>query len=216
MPPAHCAPTVPHGPDRERLSGRGPRRCHRPSSLPKDLRGSLQALRTKTVGGVLLTPSFYTAIVADEEGKIIPISREEWPWHWTDVAKDKSPGESGVTTDMLRLAQKDVLELHRDIANAALQGDCVPDSWKREVMFPTEKVAGAEKIDKHRPIMLIEACRKACTWVLIKRVRKVWGADKATGASNTGFARDVPTVEPIMKLRMSIDQVLRRGGGGSS
>ena len=37
-----------------------------PSSLPKDLRGSLQALRTKTVDGVLLTPSLYTGIVTDE------------------------------------------------------------------------------------------------------------------------------------------------------
>ena len=52
-----------------------------PTSLPKDLRGSLQALRAKTVDGVLLTPSIYTGIVTNEGGKIIPISREEWSWH---------------------------------------------------------------------------------------------------------------------------------------
>ena len=74
---------------------------------------------------------------------------------------------------MLRLAPGGVLDSYRDIANAALQGGCVPNSWKREVMFPTEKVAGTENIEEHRPIMIIEACRKAYTGTLIKRVRKV-------------------------------------------
>ena len=69
---------------------------------------------------VLLTPSLHTRIVADEEGAIMPISREEWSWHWKDAAKNKAPGDSGVTTDMLRLAPGDVLESYRDIANAAL------------------------------------------------------------------------------------------------
>ena len=49
-----------------------------PTSLPKDLRDSLQALRTKTVDGVLLTPSLYTGTATDAEGKIIPISQDEW------------------------------------------------------------------------------------------------------------------------------------------
>ena len=91
-----------------------------PTSLPKDLRGSLQALQTKTVDGVPLTLSIYTGILTGEEGEIIPISREEWSRHWKNVAKGKSPGDSGVTTDMLRLAPGDVLESYRDIANAAL------------------------------------------------------------------------------------------------
>ncbi len=180
------------------------------SSLPKDLQGSLEALQTKTVGGVRLTPALYTGIVTDDEGKIIPISKEEWSWHWKDVAKAKAPGDSGVTTDMLRLAPADVLESYREIANEALNGGCVPDSWKREVMFPTEKIAGRIWIEKHRPIMLIEACRKACTGILIKRIRKVWDANTAISPCNTGFARDVSTVEPIMKLRMCIDQALRK------
>ena len=59
------------------------------------------------------------------------------------------------------------------IANAALKGTCVPDSWKREVMFPVEKIEGTIQIEKHRPIMLIEAYRKARTGILIKRVRRV-------------------------------------------
>ena len=78
-------------------------------------------------------------------------------------------------------------------------------------MFPTEKVAGTKKIEKHRPIMLTEACREACTGILIKRVQNVWDAHKSICSCNTGFARNVSTVEPIMKLRMCIDHALRRG-----
>ena len=70
-----------------------------------------------------------------------------------------------MTTDMLRLAPEGLLESYREIANATLAGGCVPDSWKREVIFPIEKIEGAAKIEKHRPIMLIGACRKACTGI---------------------------------------------------
>ena len=59
--------------------------------------------------------------------------------------------------------------------------------------------------------MLIGACRKACTGILIKRIRKVWDANNAISPCNTGFAKDVSTVEPIMKPRMCIDQALKRG-----
>ncbi len=127
------------------------------------------------------------------------------------MAKGKAAGDSGVTTDMLRLAPAGLLESYREIANAALAGGCIPDSWKREVMFPIEKIEGTIRIEKHRPIMLIEACRKACTGILIKRISKVWDQHKAISASNSGFARGVSTMEPIMKLRMCIDQALRKG-----
>ena len=89
-------------------------------------------------------------------------------------------------------------------------------------MLPIEKVEGTEKIEKLRPIILIEVCRKACTGILIKRVRKVRDANNAIRSCNSGFARRVSTVEPIMKLSMYIDQSLRRGkplflnGGGLS
>ena len=87
-------------------------------------------------------------------------------------------------------------------------------------MLPTEKIVGTEKVGKHRPIMLIKACRKARMGILIKRIRKVWDANNAISPCNTGLVRGVSTVDPIMKLRMSIDQVGRRGkhpfinGGG--
>ena len=80
-------------------------------------------------------------------------------------------------------------------------GGCVPDSWKWEVMFPIEKKnEGTVRIKKHRPIMLIEAYRKACTGFLIKRTRKVWDKNQAIRPCNSGFAQGVSTMEPIMKL----------------
>ena len=89
-------------------------------SSPPDLQGSMGALQTKTVGEVLLIPSLYTGVVTDDGGDIIPTSKEKWSWHWKGVATGKAPGDSGVTTDMLRLAPGDVLESYRDIANATL------------------------------------------------------------------------------------------------
>ena len=104
-----------------------------------------------------------------------------------------------------------MLESHRDIANATLQGGCVSGSWKREIMFPIENVEGTEKIERHRPIMLIEAYRNACTGILMKRVRKVWDTNNTIRSCNSGFARGASTAESITTLRMCIDQALRRG-----
>ena len=89
---------------------------------------------------VLLTSGLYTGVVTGEDRKIIPISKEGWEWHWKDVGKGKAADDSGVTIDMLRLHPGGVLESYRDIANATLQGGCIPDSWKREIMFPIKKV----------------------------------------------------------------------------
>ena len=82
-----------------------------------------------------------------------------------------------------------VLESYRDTANATLKGGCIPDSWKLEIIFPIEKVEGTEKVEKHRPTMLTDACRKAYTVILIKKVRKVWDTNKAISSCNSGFAR---------------------------
>ena len=92
------------------------------------------------MGAVTLTPDLYTGIVTSVDGSIIPITEQEWLNHWKHVAKGKAAGDSGVTADMLRLAPPGLLGFYRDIANAALAGGCIPDSWKREVMFPIDKI----------------------------------------------------------------------------
>ena len=150
-----------------------------PSNLSRDLRESLAALGTKKVDGVLLTTYLYAGVVTSADGSITPITEQEWSNHWKNVAKGKAAGDSGVTTDMLRFAPFGLLGFYRDITNAALAGGCVPDSWKREVMIPIEKIEEMVRIEKHRPIMLIEACRKACTGILIKLTHKVWDKNQA-------------------------------------
>ena len=81
------------------------------------------------------------------DGSIIPITEEEWSNHWKNVAKGKAAGDSRATTDMLRLAPPGLLGSYRDIANAALAGGCIPDSWKREFIFPIEKIEGTVRIE---------------------------------------------------------------------
>ena len=128
----------------------------------------------------------------------------------TPVTKGTAAGDSGVAPGMSRLTPAGLLESYMDIANAALTGGCIPDSWKREAMLPIEKIEGVVKIEKHRPIMLIKACRKAYTGILIKRIRKVWDTNQAISPCNLGFAIGASTVEPITKPRMCIDQALCR------
>ena len=45
-----------------------------------------------------------------------------------NVAKGKTAGDIGVTTDMLMLAPAGLLNAYRDITNAAMTGGYIPDS----------------------------------------------------------------------------------------
>ena len=44
---------------------------------------------------------------------------------------------------------------------------------EKDFVFSIEKTEGAVRIEKHRIIMLIEACRKACTGILIKGIKNL-------------------------------------------
>ena len=48
-----------------------------PTELPRDLRESLAALKTKKVGGIPLTPDIYTGVVTSVDESIIPITEQE-------------------------------------------------------------------------------------------------------------------------------------------
>ena len=172
-----------------------------PTELPKDLRQSLKALQTKTVDGVAHTPTCKQGPPRRRREKSSPPQNKSGQVTGKNVAKGKAAGDSGVTTDMLRLAPAGLFESYRDIANATLAGGCIPDSWEREVMFPIEKIEEAAKIEKHRPIMLTEADRNACTGILIKQIRRVWDGNQAINPRNSGFARGASAVEPIITLR---------------
>ena len=117
-----------------------------PAKLPKDLRGPLAALKTKNVGNITHTPDLYTGVVTSVDGRITPITEQEWSNYWKHVTKGKVARDSGITTDMMRLAPPGLLGSYRDIANAALARGCIPDSWKREVICPIEKSEGAVRV----------------------------------------------------------------------
>ena len=110
-----------------------------PSHLPRDLRGSLQALKTKTVDKVELTADLYTDVVTTSAGDIIPITPVEWSSHWRYVTKGKAAKGSGVTTDMPRLAPNSLLKSYLDIANATLAGGCVPGFLEAGDHVPNRK-----------------------------------------------------------------------------
>ena len=173
--------------------------------FPEVFRNLIDAFSLKKIEGQSINSDIYTEHLVNENGQLRPIEKEEWLEYWRKVPKAKASGKSGITTDMLALASEEMLVEYLVIINRIISGGPIPEYWKKEVMFPTEKIPGTIKIEKHRPIMLLEVLRKACTGFMVQRLRKTWTKHHIISGKNTGFTSKKSTAEPILKLRTCLD-----------
>lgn len=90
-----------------------------------------------------------------------PITKEEWIQLWKARKKGTTAGRSGITTDMVALLQKNLLEDLRLLVNTAWNPRAgVFDTWKLRVLNPIPKIPGNYDIDKARPIALLDVIAK--------------------------------------------------------
>ena len=91
------------------------KRCCRTQPALHNYRGTCEGpyrpSKRKKIDGVALFADIYTGVATTAAGDIIPTTPAEWEGHWRYVAKGKAAGDSGVTTDMPRLAPECLAEI---------------------------------------------------------------------------------------------------------
>ena len=108
-----------------------------------------------------------------KEGPACRITREEVERALSMMAKKKSPGISGVTTEMMLLGKSVSIDWLTDLCNNIIEEGVIPDDWKSSVLVPLYKGKG-DPLDcgSYRGIKLLEHAMKVLERVLEKRVRK--------------------------------------------
>ena len=86
------------------------------------------------------------------------------------MSSNKSPGSSGLTYDILKVAPMQVMEGISEFFELITILNCVPSSWKRALIVPVPKKGDLNLIKNYRPISLTEPLRKLMEHCLLKYV----------------------------------------------
>lgn len=128
-----------------------------------------------------------------------PISEEEWREHWKKVGKDKAPGRSGLTVNMVAALPPEILEDLRELINVGqAAGRMGFSTWKRRVMCPVAKELGNPDLAKARPLCLLEVLMKAYWAIMGGRISKIWESNGLLQPQQFGFRPGRSTTEPLL------------------
>ena len=102
-----------------------------------------------------------------------PITQQEWDQEWGRKSRYTSGGNTGVRPDMVKGGGAVVHALLRRLYSACLASGTVPDQWRHAIIVAIEKVAGVTRVDKLRPLKLLEVTMKAVVSIVKDRVKRV-------------------------------------------
>ena len=100
-----------------------------------------------------------------------PISEQEWNEEWARKSRLTSGGSSGIRPDMLKAGGHTLHTLLREFYSLSLKLVLVPPQWKRAIIVAIEKVPGVRRVDKLRPLKLLEVTMKGVVSIVKSRLR---------------------------------------------
>ena len=86
----------------------------------------------------------------------------------------KAAGPSGVTVELLNVCKKESVRRLAEVANNMLEGNKMPESWRKSDLIPIFKGKGdVRSCGNYRSIKLLEHGMKVIERILERRLRKV-------------------------------------------
>ena len=136
-----------------------------------------------------------------------PITFEMFQREVMSKAKDKSPGLTGVTINMLKnIPESLLLELYSHINHLWINrlhpmGRVIPESWMHRwiSVIPKDK-SGPIQLNRIRPISLYEVTRKIWTGILNRRIMNIWEREKVLHSAQYGYRQNRGTETAILQL----------------
>jgi hypothetical protein len=115
------------------------------------------------------------------------ISPEEWRREWGRKSRYTSAGASGVRPDMIKDGGDHISESMRRLYSACIHLCIIPDQWRSAIVVAIEKEPGVMRVDKLRPLKLMEVTMKGVMGIAKNRVRDVLERLKLLSHLQTAF-----------------------------
>jgi len=119
---------------------------------------------------------------------VMPITKIELEKTIKYLPKNKSPGASGVTYELITRLGDIGLDKLLNILNEALINNNIHKSWNHGIIIPIPKKPGVNgELELYRPITLLETSRKIFTRILTNRLNKFINEKNLLKGLNVGF-----------------------------
>lgn len=126
----------------------------------------------------------------------------------------KSPGEDGITSDILLNAFRVFPRFFTTLYNKCLKSGTFPERWKRSVIVPIIKPGkeGSESVTKYRPISLLNISGKVLEKLMINRIEHHINSRNLLNTRQFGFRAQKSTVDAALAMKTFTENNLHSPG----
>ena len=146
------------------------------------------------------------------ESVISPLLFQEIDETIRNLLKNKAPGLSGVTYDIIKLLGKRAKEHLTDVFNFIMVSSAIPKEWKKtSITLIPKKTTWSHKLNDTRPISLIDLMRKVFTGTINRRFTKVLKDNKILSEFNFAGLPGQSTMKPLTIVNSVIQAANSQG-----
>ena len=138
---------------------------------------------------------------------LAPISIEEWMTTCSELNKNKAPGITEISYDIIKKSGADMNNIIRELINEIFKQQILPNGWLKAQIFPIPKpVNWGGNINKTRPITLLECPRKIMFKILNNRLANILVQNNyILGNNNFAALPGRSTIEPIHTINCILE-----------
>ncbi|CAF1682339.1 unnamed protein product, partial [Adineta ricciae] len=123
------------------------------------------------------------------------------------LKKHKSPGNDGITAEMLQTGGECLKRKMYELCNRVWEEENIPEQWGRSLLIPIPKKGDLSQCSNYRTISLINHSGKVPLMVLLNRLKH--HLDPYLSEEQAGFRKDRSTVQQILILRLLAEKAKR-------
>ena len=164
---------------------------------------------TDSAGHKLIRAAIKIPITVDD----IPFTTNEMREAKKGMDKKKSPGEGGITSDILYCAFRLLPKSTTALYNGCLRTACFPRRRKTAIIIPIIKSGKETSSDvaKYRPISLISTLAEVLEKVLMNRIMHHMHSHNVLSQNLHGFTPQTSTVDAVMDLQHYAQMSMEEG-----
>src|SRR5271163_1874304 len=124
------------------------------------------------------------------------------------LKRNKSPGNDGITSEMIKASGETLAKEIHGICNQVWRDGKVPEEWTKSVLVTIPKKGDLTKCNNYRTIALQSHVGKVLMIILLNRVKAQ--TEEFMADEQAGFRKDRNTMQQILVLRLIAEKAKRK------